>query len=75
MLKPECESGLFKTYNLDVSCHKSKVLPVSKSAKLLLTLGAYTLAVTRVVSNSCALFWCFLKLRMIDSCKLDRRQV
>jgi len=49
MLKPECESGLFKTYDVNVFCHNSNVLPVSKSVKLLLTYGAYTLAVTRVV--------------------------
>lgn len=49
MLKSECESGLFKTHNVSVFCHNSKVLPVSKSVKLLLTYGAYTMAVTRAV--------------------------
>jgi hypothetical protein len=32
-----------------VFCHNSKVLPVSKSMKLLLTSGAYALTVTRAV--------------------------
>lgn len=49
MKKSECESGLFKTYDVSVFCHNSKVLPVSKSLKLLLTYGAYTLTVTRAV--------------------------
>jgi hypothetical protein len=49
MLKSECESGLFKKYDVSVFCHNSKVLPVSKSVKLLLTYVAYTLAVTRAV--------------------------
>jgi hypothetical protein len=49
MLKSDCESGLFKTYDVSVFRHNSKVLPVAKSVKLLLTYGAYTLSVTQAV--------------------------